>query len=119
MEDRSESRAAPPQPAQGLISDRRESVRVPIVLQIREVALGGSFEERAGNLGLGGVYFESLHPPVGSRFELRFLLPGTSEVAVPGEVLRVTREGERFGIHLRFVDVPLDTELAIARFLQG
>ena len=35
------------------------------------------------------------------------------------EVLRITREGERYGAHLRFLDIPLDAELAIARFLQG
>ena len=29
-------------------------------------ALGGSFEPFDGNLGLGGVYFEAFHPPVGS-----------------------------------------------------
>jgi hypothetical protein len=37
---------------------------------------------------------------------------------VTGEVLRVTREGPRFGAHVRFLEIPLDAELAIARFLQ-
>jgi acyl-coenzyme A thioesterase PaaI-like protein len=65
------------------------------------------------------VYFEGFHPPVGSRVELRFLVPGArEEVRVTGEVLRVTREGPRFGAHVRFLEIPLDAELAIARFLQ-
>jgi hypothetical protein len=101
-------------------SDRRDSVRIPIELQIRELALGGSFEQRSGNLGLGGVRFESLHPPVGDRFEVRFVLPGShDELRAQAEVLRTAREGERFGIQLRFVDLPLEAELAIARCLQG
>jgi hypothetical protein len=99
--------------------DRRESRRVPLALLVRDAALGGSFEPYDGNLGLGGVWFDAYHPPVGSRVELRFLLPGSrGEVHVQGEVLRVSRDGDRFGAHVRFVDMPLDAELAIARFLQ-
>jgi hypothetical protein len=50
---------------------------------------------------------------------MRFVLPGTRhEVRARGEVLRVTREGGRFGAHVRFTDLPLPSELAIARFLQ-
>lgn len=100
-------------------SDRRDSARVPIQLLIRDAAVGGSFEPYEGNLGIGGVYFEAHHPPVGSRLELRFLVPGArEEIRVAGEVLRVSREGPRFGAHVRFVEIGLDAELAIARFLQ-
>ncbi|HTN51556.1 MAG TPA: PilZ domain-containing protein [Anaeromyxobacter sp.] len=100
-------------------SDRRDSGRVAVRLLVRDAALGGSFEERPGNLSLGGVWFDGLHPPVGSRFELRFLLPGErEEIRAIGEVLRVSREGDRFGAHLRFLEIPLEAELAIARHLQ-
>jgi hypothetical protein len=99
--------------------DRRESRRVPIPLLVRDAALGGSFEPYEGNLGLGGVWFEAHHPPVGTRLEVRFLVPGApGEVRALGEVLRVSREGDRFGAHVRFVEIPLEAELAIARFLQ-
>ncbi len=101
-------------------ADRRDSTRVRLQLLVREAALGGSFDAHDGNLSLGGAYFEALHPPAGDRFEVRFLLPGLpAEVQTRAELLRVTREGERFGAHLRFVDLPLETELAIARFLQA
>lgn len=99
--------------------DRRDSHRVPIELLVRDAALGGSFEPYHGNIGIGGVYFDALHPPVGSKVELRFLVPGArEEVRAIGEVLRVSREGERFGAHVKFIEIPLDAELAIARFLQ-
>ncbi len=108
-----------PEPAAQTESDRRDSLRVPIQLLVRDVALGGSFEPFQGNLGIGGVYFEAFHPPVGRRLELRVLVPGArEELRVAGEVVRVTREGARFGAHVRFVEIPLDAELAIARFLQ-
>jgi hypothetical protein len=100
-------------------ADRRDSARVPVQLLVRDATLGGSFEPHAGNLGIGGVYWEALHPPVGSRVELRFHVPGArEEIRVMGEVLRVTREGPRFGAHVKFVEIGLDAELAIARFLQ-
>jgi hypothetical protein len=100
--------------------DRRESERVPIELLVRDAALGGSFEPYRGNLALGGVFFDAFHPPVGTRVEVRFLVPGgRSEVRAMGEVLRVSRDGARFGAHVKFVDIPLEAELAIARFLQG
>jgi PilZ domain len=106
------------QPAPGP-DDRRESRRIPIQLLVRDVALGGSFEPYEGNLGLGGVWFDAYHPPVGSRVEVRFLLHGVAgEVRAQGEVLRVSREGARFGAHVKFVDLPLEAELAIARMLQ-
>jgi hypothetical protein len=122
MGDRSEGRARvearaieADQPA----SDRRESRRVPIALLIREVALGGSFEPRRGNLALGGVFFDDLHPPVGSRFEVRFMLPGShDEIRSLADVLEVVQEGAIFGTRLRFVEIPLEAEMAIARCLQ-
>lgn len=106
-------------PAERAEIDRRDSHRVPIRLLVRDVALGGSFEPFLGNLGIGGVYFEALHPPAGSRVELRFIVPGAGEeLEVAGEVVRVSREGARFGAHVKFVDIPVAEELAIARYLQ-
>ncbi len=118
MGERNEAGAAR-EIAQESDSDRRDSKRVPLRLLVRDAALGGSYEEREGNLGIGGVYFDALHPPVGSRMELRFLVPGAEEeVYAVAEVLRVSRDGDRFGAHLKFIDISLDAELAIARFLQ-
>jgi uncharacterized protein (TIGR02266 family) len=108
--------AAPQPPAE---EDRRDSHRVPIRLLVRETALGGSFEERSGNLSLGGVYFTDGHPPFGTRVELRFMVPGArGEVRCEGDILRVTRAAGGFGAHVRFQQLPLETELAIARYLE-
>ena len=106
-----------PEPVGG--EDRRDSLRVPVRFLVRDAELGGSFEERSGNLGLGGVYYTEGHPPTGSRVELRFLLPGArGEIRATGEILRVSREGDAFGAHVRFTEMSLDAEMAIARFLQ-
>jgi PilZ domain-containing protein len=100
--------------------DRRDSQRVPFTFQVRERALGGSFEPREGNLSIGGVYFTGHHPPSGAVVELRFIVPGHDhEVSAVGEVIRVSRDDEKFGAHIRFTDIPLDCELALARFFQS
>jgi len=106
-------------PAREPEADRRDSERVPIHVLIRDAALGGSFDAYEGNLALGGIFFDALHPPAGQRLEVRFLLPGAEdEIRARVEVLRVSRDGVHFGTHLRFVDMDLEAELAIARFLQ-
>lgn len=98
--------------------ERRDSRRIPIRLLVRDLALGGSFEPYDGNLALGGVCYEATHPPVGRRVEVRFLVPDADEIRAVGEVVRVSRDGARFAAHVKFVDIPLDAELAVARFLQ-
>jgi len=105
-------------PGQSVEEDRRDSRRVPVRLLVRDLTVGGSFEERAGNLGLGGVYFTEGHPPPGSRVEVRVLLPGTrSEIQATGDIVKVTPDASGFGAHVRFANLPLDMELALARFL--
>jgi hypothetical protein len=100
--------------------ERRDSQRVPFRFQVREAAVGGSFVEREGNLALGGIDYAGRHPPVGAVVEVRFLIPGHfEEIMALGEVLRVSLEGERFGAHIRFTAIPVESELAVARYLQG
>jgi PilZ domain-containing protein len=106
----------PVEPSLG--EERRDSKRVPVRLMIRDAAGGGSFEERAGNLGLGGVYFAEAHPPPGNRVEVRFLVPGTRhEIRAFGEIVEVSSEAAGFGYHVRFAELELEDELALARFL--
>ena len=119
MRDPTETERAAASATKPMGAERRDSRRVPLRIHVRDLGLGGSYEEYPGNVGIGGVYFDALHPPVGSQLELRFILPGSrEEILTMGEVLRVSRDGARFGAHVKFVDLPLDAELAIARFLE-
>lgn len=100
--------------------DRRDSPRLPMQFQVRDVSQGGSFEERAGDLAIGGVYFKAGRPPTGNVFEIRFRLPGTErDLQLKGELVRVSGGGEATGFHVRFVEVDVADELAIARFIDG
>lgn len=101
-------------------SDRRESRRVPVELLVRDLALGGSFEPKRGNLALGGVFFDDLHAPAGNRVEVRFAMPGgRRNIHALAEVIEAAPTGDVFGVRLRFIEIPLEDELAIARCLQG
>lgn len=99
-------------------AERRDSPRVPMKLLVRDKAEGGSFEEYAGDLAVGGVYFRGRYPPEGNLFEVRFHLPGhDKDIRITGELLRVRDEAGGKGYHLRFKDVDLASEMAIAKYL--
>jgi hypothetical protein len=107
----------PAVPGQELAEDRRDSHRIPLELLVREEQMG-SYDQRVGNLGLGGVFFTAGHPPPRSRMDLRLRLPGIrDEVVLEAEVVRVAEQAGQFGIHLRFVEPPLELEMAVAKYL--
>jgi len=85
---------------------------------VRDKEEGGSFDEYDGDLAVGGAYVRSRHPPAGTLYEVRFHLPGHSkDIRVTGELLRVRDEAGAKGYQLRFKDVDIAAELAIAKYL--
>ena len=104
--------------AENVMPDRRDSPRFRLKLWVRQVEAGGSFEEKDGDVGVGGAYFVDRHHPVGKAVQLRFSLPGRAEeIRCDGEIVRVSEREGRFGAHVRFSDLSTDIELAIARFI--
>ncbi|WP_253895269.1 PilZ domain-containing protein [Corallococcus exercitus] len=97
--------------------DRRDSPRVPMRLKVRREGTEG-FLDRAGDLSLGGVGWvgEALDP--GQVVEVRFALPPSlEEVQVRGEVLPPKASAPGPVVRVRFVELPVELELAIARHL--
>lgn len=93
--------------------ERRESPRVPMRFQIRRED-GSDFQEHDGDLSLGGVAFLGSQELSG-RYVIRLRLPGVEEELVAlGEPVNKSG-GDK--VHLRFVDLETDTELAIAKYL--
>ena len=101
------------------MGDRRDSHRIPLQVEVKE---GNSdFEEHAGNISIGGVFFEKpLELPIGSGVKLKFTLPNSGkDIAVDGEVVEITAVGspEEKGTRVRFKDLDLKSEILIARYL--
>lgn len=86
---------------------------------VRDVAEGGSYVEREGDLSLGGISFKSSYPATGGEVEVRFRLPGVpKEIRAKGEIIQVADHGGKgIDFHLRFVELDVQSELAIAKHL--
>jgi uncharacterized protein (TIGR02266 family) len=99
--------------------ERRESPRVPMHFLVRRAGSGAVFEAYDGDLSLGGCAFRGGRGfEQGAQIELRFRLPSLpEELLVRGEVLQVSEEQQGGATHVRFLDLPVEAELAIARHL--
>ncbi|HEX8820652.1 MAG TPA: PilZ domain-containing protein [Archangium sp.] len=103
---------------QRLEQDRRESPRVAMRLRVRRADTSDNFESREGNISLGGFAWFGAALPVGSKVEARIQLPGApEELQVRGEVLNVGYGSRGTSAHVRFLDLPMEAELSIARYL--
>jgi len=99
------------------MGDRRESPRLPIKVWVKNSA-SNSFEQVEGDISVGGLHFVDKLPINGKQIDLRFKLPGrTEEVRVHGTVIQVSAKKAGYGAHVKFSDLDLDTQLAIARFI--
>jgi len=91
--------------------ERRDSPRVPMRFLVRSAA-DSDFQQREGDLSLGGVAY--LGAKVTGPCEIRLRLPN----AVQELLLRAEPLGDgQDKVHLRFVDLDTATELTIARYL--
>ena len=99
------------------MGDRRESPRLPIKVWVKNTT-SNKFEQVDGDLSVGGMHFVDKLPIDGKRIDLRFKIPGRdAEVRVAGEVIKISKKQTGYGAHVRFGDMDVDTELAIARFI--
>ncbi|NVJ22669.1 MULTISPECIES: PilZ domain-containing protein [Myxococcus] len=98
--------------------DRRDSPRIPMRLKVRRAGSSADFEARDGDLSLGGCAWNGPGLEAGAKVEVRFTLPILpDEVEARGEVLHVTDGPQGPAAHVRFEDLPVEAELAIARHL--
>lgn len=99
--------------------DRRESPRVPMSFLVRDADHHeGEWEERSGNLGLGGISWRGKTEPLGREVDVRFRLPGvTRELRARGEIIRLKNDGADLLFQVRFLELDTPCELAIAKYL--
>jgi hypothetical protein len=98
--------------------ERRDSPRVSMRFLVRRADTAEMFESREGNLSLGGFAWLGAALPVGSKVEVRFTLPGSiDEMHLRGEVLHVGHGSRGSSSHARFLELSVDAEMRIARYL--
>jgi len=99
--------------------ERRESPRVEMTFLVRDVgSRDGEWEERKGDLSLGGIYWNGSTAPHGTEVDVRFRLPWvTNELRARGEIIRVRAAGQGIDFHVRFTTLDLGVELAIAKYI--
>lgn len=98
--------------------ERRSSPRVAMRFLVRKADTADMFIPREGNLSLGGFAWFGSALSVGSKVEARFTLPGAiDEFQVRGEVLHVGHGPRGSSSHARFLELPLEVEMRIARYL--
>lgn len=104
--------------------ERRDSPRVLTRLFVRGLGADREWTDQLGDLGLGGVGFELPHPPAARRYQVRFVVPGETRLRTATAEVRqavpmpagATGSGPYF-VHLSFVNLGFEDELAIARAL--
>lgn len=85
---------------------------------VRDHGDDNPWEERTGDLSVGGMRWSGKTPPRGNLVEVRFQLPGYErEVVAKGEVIRVSETRTGVDFHVRFADLDVQSELAVARYL--
>ena len=99
--------------------DRRDSLRLPMRFLVRETNNDdGEWEEREGDISIGGIYWRGKTMAVGKEVDVRFRLRGVAkELRARGEIIRVKTGDTGIDFHLRFTEVATDVELAIARYM--
>lgn len=98
--------------------ERRLSPRAPMSFQLRREGEAGAYESRTGDLSLGGFGSRGVALELGDKVEVRFLLPGhETELQARGEVLRESEGPDGVMAQVRFIDLSVEAELAIAKYL--
>lgn len=87
---------------------------------VRDLATDEAWIESDGDLSLGGIHWQGSSAPRGTEVEVRFRLEGAlDDVCCRGQIIRVTDKGPKFDVRLRFTDLALQNELAIAKHLDA
>ena len=94
--------------------DRRSGTRVSISLWVEEKKGEDLYFQQAGNLSVGGVFFERTIPhPIGTKVNLKFELPGKEGVVeTTGEVVSTPGSAEGLGAGVKFLNLdPVEKRL--------
>jgi uncharacterized protein (TIGR02266 family) len=112
---------ARPLPEPDRWNELRDQPRLSLVLKVRYTTAGGkTIESRAGGIGGGGLFIESVSPlPVGTDIALEFALPDrpTEWMHARGTIAWVCPRPDHYtfspGMGVRFTDIALEARTRI------
>jgi type IV pilus assembly protein PilZ len=108
-----------------LSNERRAQDRLPIRLRVEYECLEDFLTDYTANVSIGGMFIETARPlPLGTKFRLRFHLPGFSEpVDTEAEVRWVLEEADPgplpSGMGVRFQGMTPQLQVKISALLEG
>jgi len=118
---------ARPLPEPDRWNDLRDEPRLSLVLKVRYTTSGGkTIESRAGGIGGGGLFIESITPlPVGTDITLEFSLPDspTEWMYAKGTIAWVCPKPDHYtfspGMGVRFTDIGLEARTRIVELVKS
>jgi len=118
---------ARPLPEPDRWNDLRDEPRLSLVLKVRYTTTGGkTIESRAGGIGGGGLFIESITPlPVGTDITLEFSLPDspTEWMYAKGTIAWVCPKPDHYtfspGMGVRFTDIGLEARTRIVELVKS
>jgi hypothetical protein len=99
--------------------DRRTSPRVSQRLWVVDPNESGVPQVHEGEISLGGASWWSRYAPLADKVDVHFRLPEGFEFRTRARVLHVMDDQGDHRIRVRFTDVSLKDELALARYLES
>lgn len=108
-------------------NDLRDEPRLSLVLKVRYTTSGGkTIESRAGGIGGGGLFIESIAPlPVGTDITLEFALPDSPSewMYAKGTIAWVCPKPDHYtfspGMGVRFTDIGLEARNRIVELVKS
>ena len=102
-------------------SDRRQGPRIPVSIWVEETKGEDLYFHRAGNLSIGGVYFERTIPhPIGTQVRLKFELPDDKGIIeTVGEVVSTPTDPTGLGAGIKFVELDAMEERLIKEYIDS
>jgi len=118
---------ARPLPEPDRWNNLRDEPRLSLVLKVRYTTSGGkTIESRAGGIGGGGLFIESITPlPVGTDITLEFSLPDspTEWMYAKGTIAWVCPKPDHYtfspGMGVRFTDIGLEARTRIVELVKS
>jgi hypothetical protein len=98
--------------------ERRASPRAPLRLWVVDPGESGVPTVHEGEVGLGGASWWTRYPPIAPEVDIHFRLPEGFETRAHARVLGILEDGADHRVQVKFTDLPLKVELALARYLE-